>query len=142
MSIQDQNLIYSAIQQLDKAYAPYSNFQVGSAAILTNGEVFYGANQENASYPLCMCSERIALYCAAMTFPTVAVQTIAIVAKNLKKKLDHIISPCGACRQVISEFEDRHQHPIRLLLHVDGLGIHEIAQSDDMLPYRFSGSSL
>lgn len=131
-----------AIDQLDKAYAPYSNFLVGSALLLKNGKIFYGANQENASYPLCMCSERVALYNAAMSYPKVAVDTIAIVARNENKKLDHIISPCGACRQVISEYEHRHKSSIRLLLHVEDLGVYEFPKSSLLLPHSFTGDAL
>lgn len=138
----DQILIKTAVEQLDKAYAPYSNFHVGAALRLNSGEIFVGCNQENASYPLCMCGERVALYNAASIHPKTPVSCIAIVARNSEKPLDKPVSPCGACRQVISEFEDRFGQAIRILLKTDSDIVYELASAADILPLSFGASYL
>ena len=142
LSIDDKSLVELAVSQLENAYAPYSNFQVGAAVRLINGDTFVGCNQENASYPLCMCGERVALYNAGANQPKTAVESLAITIKNLNQYIDKPVSPCGACRQVISEFEFRHNHKIRILLKSDGDSIYEISSIADILPLSFNGSFL
>lgn len=142
LSAEDQELIDLAVSQLDTAYAPYSNFHVGSALRLANGKTFLGSNQENASYPLCMCAERVAIYNASIYEPTVPIVSIAITARNTKKTLKDIVSPCGACRQVISEYEKRHTHKIRVILYVKDCPIVVIDSCQELLPFSFSGDLL
>ncbi len=142
MSDDDRQLMLSAIAQLEKAYAPYSQFHVGAAARLVNGEIFVGSNQENASYPLCMCGERVALYNAAANKPDIPVESLAITIKNQKSIIHKPVSPCGACRQVISEYEFRHNHKIRILLKSDGDEVYELDSVADILPLGFNGSFL
>lgn len=138
----DVELMAAAISQLDNAYAPYSGFQVGAAVRLTDGSVFLGSNQENASYPLCMCGERVALYNAAVYRKDIPVDSLAITVRNVHKPVNRPVSPCGACRQVISEYESRHQHPIRILLKSDAPFIFELRSVSDILPLGFNGSFL
>ncbi|MFN8339615.1 MAG: cytidine deaminase [Saprospiraceae bacterium] len=142
LSIQDNELMQMAIAQLENAYAPYSNFHVGAAVRLVNGEIFIGSNQENASYPLCMCGERVALYNAAANTPKVAIESLAITIKNQKMAISKPVSPCGACRQVISEFENRHNHAIRILLKSDSPEIYELKSVADILPLGFNKTFL
>ncbi len=94
-----EQLIEEAKLARKKAYAPYSNFQVGAALLCKDGKVFHGANVENASYPLCMCAERNALYHAYMN----GYHKEDFVALALIGDTEDVISPCGACRQVIQE---------------------------------------
>jgi cytidine deaminase len=138
----DRNLIAFAMEQLDIAYAPYSRFRVGAAVRLKDGSIYAGCNQENASYPLCMCGERVALYNAAVYAPNIAPETLAIVIKNEKKPITTPVSPCGACRQVISEFEQRFKNPIRILLTSDGQTIYELQSVQDILPLSFDSGFL
>ncbi len=142
LSALDKELIERATAQLDNAYAPYSNFHVGSALRLENGNIYVGSNQENASYPLCMCGERIAIYNAASNEPGIIIDAIAITAKNLKKAIDAPISPCGACRQVLLEFEIKQKKAMRILLKADGPEIYEYHQAQDLLPFSFDPSFL
>lgn len=142
LSALDYELVQLAIDQLTHAYAPYSNFHVGAATRLIDGDIFVGCNQENASYPLCMCGERVALYNAGASKPTTPVESLAITVKNMKGLVEGIISPCGACRQVISEFENRHNHPIRILLKSDSQEVYELSSIQDILPFSFSGKFL
>ncbi len=111
----DGELYERAIDATKDAYAPYSNFQVGAALMLTNGKIVTGNNQENAAYPSGLCAERVALFYANAKYPGVSVRTLAIVAM-VNGKLKKGISPCGACRQVMLETEERGDMPIRILL--------------------------
>lgn len=142
LSPADQELMQKAIDQLEHAYAPYSHFHVGAAVRLKDENVYVGSNQENASYPLCMCGERVALYNAAANQPSVAPTTLAITIHNQNMKIEKPVSPCGACRQVISEYENRHQQPIRILLKSDGPQVYEIRTIADLLPLGFNGTFL
>ncbi|MCL4118059.1 UNVERIFIED_CONTAM: hypothetical protein GTU68_038553 [Idotea baltica] len=98
----------------DKAYAPYSKFNVGAALLLDNGEIITGSNQENASYPSGLCAERTAIYYAGAKYPEAQILKMAIIAgsKNIKTKKP--IPPCGACRQAIAEYEVKQENPIEL----------------------------
>ncbi len=138
----DRKLVEKAVDQLKNAYAPYSNFHVGAAVRLTDGDEFVGCNQENAAYPLCICGERVALYNAGAVKPNVPIDTLAITIKNLNARIEKPVSPCGACRQVISEFEFRHKHKIRILLKSDGDEVYEIDSIQDILPLGFNGTFL
>jgi len=142
LSSNDKELLQTAIKQLDHAYAPYSKFHVGAAARLEDGSIYVGSNQENASYPLCMCAERVALYSAAAVKPHVGITSLAITIQNQNMVIDKPVSPCGACRQVISEYEFRHKRPIRILLKSDGDEVYEISSVADLLPLGFNGTFL
>ena len=139
---EDQELLEIAHQQLSKAYAPYSEFHVGAALRLENQAVTFGANQENASYSLCMCGERVAINNASVNHPGEKIITIAIVAKSKHLKINKPVTPCGACRQVICEFELKQDHPIRLLLQSDTDEVLEIPSAKSLLPIYFDGSFL
>jgi len=142
LSAEDQQLMNEAINQLDKAYAPYSRFHVGAAVRLRSGQIIGGSNQENASYPLCMCAERVALYHAAALYPEDAPVSMAITVRSEKSKIDKPVSPCGACRQVIAEYEYRHQQPIRIMLSSDAKEVYEVNGINALLPIGFDGSFL
>lgn len=142
LSADEQLILKYAEEQLQHAYAPYSEFHVGAAALLDNGKITLGSNQENASYPLCMCGERVALYASSSQYPGVGVQAIAILAQNQNKPIDEPISPCGACRQVIREYEIRQSKPIKILLKADGDEILVFETVADLLPFSFDQSYL
>ena len=142
LSKADISILKAAQNALEYAYAPYSNFLVGAAARLDNGQIIIGANQENASYPLCMCGERVALYNASMSQPKVVIDALAIVARNKSLPLDKPVSPCGACRQVIQEYEQRQRSPIRILLKGDGDQVLVLNGIIEILPFSFDISYL
>jgi cytidine deaminase len=112
----DQWLVLEARKTTAAAYAPYSHFLVGAVARMHNGQVVYGTNQENASYPVGICAERTLLASAATQFPDESIDTMAISYHNLHGKSNNPISPCGMCRQSLVEFEERVQAPVRLIL--------------------------
>lgn len=138
----DRSLIALAKEQLEIAYAPYSNFYVGAALELENGERITGCNQENASYPLCTCGEHNALVSAGNGYPGIKIVTLAITAKNPKLPVTKPVTPCGACRQIIAEFEVRQNAPIRLLLQGETGDIYEFESVKDLLPLSFDRTFL
>jgi len=138
----DKKLMLEAVQARKNAYAPYSNFQVGAALLLENGEVVIGNNQENASYPSGLCAERVAIFQAGAKYPNVVIKSIAISATSMKYKVDTPAAPCGNCRQSISEYEVKQKQPIRLLMMGE---IGEVLKCDsigDILPLAFNNSFL
>ncbi len=141
-SEQEKTLFQCAKNACQRAYAPYSKFKVGAAVLLTNGEILEGNNQENASFPVGLCAERVALFYASSKFPEITVQSIAITIDFATHPDAHIISPCGSCRQAISEYEQKFQNDIKIYL----LGQDEkvwIANSIKiLLPLSFNGDIL
>jgi cytidine deaminase len=142
LSVDELKVVNKAIQQLDLAYAPYSNFHVGAAVLIEGSDVFGGSNQENASYPLCMCGERVALYHTAMAAPNAIIKAIAITARNEKVKMLKPVMPCGACRQVILEYEQRNGQDIQLLFKADDDHVYILGSAKDLLPFYFDASFL
>jgi cytidine deaminase len=142
LSFHDQELLKIAIAQMDSAYAPYSQFKVGASARTKNGNIYGGCNQENASYPLCICGERVALYHAGAVEPMEPITTLAITVRSELRSVEGLISPCGACRQVISEFEHRHKHNIEIYLKSDGPEVYYFESIKSLLPFDFNGSFL
>ncbi|HMW66318.1 MAG TPA: cytidine deaminase [Chitinophagaceae bacterium] len=139
---QDAWLLNEARQVTQQAYAPYSNFHVGAVAILENGEVVAGTNQENASYPVGTCAERVLLGTLATLHPKVPIVSMAISYNSKEVKSDHPISPCGMCRQALLEYEGRVQKPIRLILGGMEGEIFLIQSASLLLPLAFSSSEL
>lgn len=104
-----------AVEAASSAYAPYSGFHVGAAALLVNDEVVTGSNQENAAYPSGLCAERTTLFYAGAHYPDSAVKALAIAAINGGKQVEYI-APCGACRQVMLEVEQRFDTMMEVML--------------------------
>jgi cytidine deaminase len=116
LTIKDAHLLQQAREACHLAYAPYSKFYVGAVALLKNGAIIKGSNQENASFPVGLCAERVLLAAVTSVYPGIPVETIAISYSSKEVHSNHPISPCGICRQSLSEYEERLQHPIRLIL--------------------------
>lgn len=116
LSQQDQVLVKNAKEAAHRSYAPYSKFNVGAALQLANGEIVQGNNQENSAYPSGLCAERVAIFYANAKFPDVAVKAIAITSRTNGSFLDTPVPPCGSCRQVLLETEDRYNQPIKVIL--------------------------
>lgn len=139
---QDAWLLNEARSVTENAYAPYSNFHVGAVAILANGEIVAGTNQENASYPVGICAERVLLGTVATQHPNIEIQSIAISYNSDTVKSDHPISPCGMCRQALSEYETRMKKPIRLILGGQEGKIYIIKSAGLLLPFAFTKKEL
>ena len=133
----DQSLIESAREVMKNAYAPYSKFSVGAAALLSNGSVIKGSNQENIAYPSGLCAERVALFYAGANFPNEAVETLAIVAEGDLVPMETILSPCGGCRQVMVETESRQKKAYRVILVSQNRQVVIFKSAKDLLPLAF-----
>jgi cytidine deaminase len=135
-------LLNEAREVTAQAYAPYSNFQVGAVAKMANGEIVAGSNQENASFPVGHCAERVLLASISSLFPKIPIETIAISYKTEHQKSDHPISPCGICRQSLQEFESRVNHPVRLILGGMTGPVYVIDSASRLLPLAFTSEEL
>jgi cytidine deaminase len=138
LTADDAALLQQAQDATRIAYAPYSRFYVGAAARLSNGKTMVGSNQENASYPVTLCAERVLLSAASSVHPGVAIETMAISYAGEQVNSSKPISPCGMCRQALAEYEKHLKHPIRLILGGFKGKVYVIPQATDLLPFVFT----
>ena len=132
----DNRLLMTARNAAKDGYAPYSGFRVGAAVLLGNGVMITSNNQENAAYPSGLCAERIALFYAATQYPNVPIIAIAVSTLNRAATPSDIAKPCGACRQVMAEYEDLTGHKMRIILD-SADKIFVLHGIDTLLPLRF-----
>ena len=136
------HLIEAAKKAALNAYAPYSNFQVGAALLLSSGEVVTGNNQENACYPAGLCAERVAFFSAKSRFPDCEILKVVIVAKPRADENFKMATPCGSCRQVMSEYENNQQRKIEVYLPDSDGTVYAADSLDTFLPFKFSNKDL
>ena len=139
---EDAWLLNEAREVTKQAYAPYSNFYVGAAAKLVNGEIVVGTNQENASYPVGLCAERTLLASASALYPGVAVETMAVSYHSNNGNSNQPIAPCGMCRQYLQEYELRVHKSIRLILAGLEGKIFVFEKASQLLPLGFTSDDL
>ncbi|MEN8124080.1 MAG: cytidine deaminase [Bacteroidota bacterium] len=139
---QDKELFLKAIEAKNSSYAPYSHFSVGASLLLDNGKIILGNNQENAAYPSGMCAERIAIWNAASQFPEAKIKKIFITASSSKHKVDKPVSPCGACRQTIAEYEFKQSKNIEVYFTGETGNIIKANSLKDLLPFAFDNTLL
>ncbi len=142
LSFEDKMLMNKAIEAREKAYAPYSNFNVGAALLLENGQIILGNNQESAAYPSGMCAERVAIWKAGSDFPHVKVKKLVITASSKNSKVDTPVGPCGACRQTLSEYEINQKEPIEVIFMGEVGNIIKTESLLSLLPFSFDSSFL
>lgn len=135
---EDAILIEKAKSILENAHAPYSNFLVGASLLLDNGEIYAANNQENVSFPVGVCAERVVLSYAMANSPGVRPKKIAIVAKRRADEGYATVTPCGLCRQTINEYEVKFQSPIEILMLNPNEEILKASGIDQLLPFRFN----
>lgn len=133
---QDRELAEAAIEATKGSYAPYSGFNVGAAVRLDTGEIVKGANQENAAYPSGLCAERTAMFYASATYPDSIIESIAVTASQNGILCSSPASPCGACRQVMAQYQTKGGRPMTIIL-VGGKKIWKFDKVDDLLPLIF-----
>ena len=136
LDIQDRSLAQAAIDATSQSYAPYSKFNVGAAVMFEDGEIVKGANQENAAYPSGLCAERTALFYASASRPDKAMTSLAIAASQNGKLCQTPATPCGACRQVMAQYQTKSGKPMSILL-VGAEKIWKFSKVDDLLPLIF-----
>jgi cytidine deaminase len=135
LSDEVKNLIEAAKSATVLAYAPYSSFFVGTSLLLENGALVTGANQENASYPLCMCAERVALYSKSMNYPQIKIVKMVVVACK-----DEAFVPatcCGACRQVMVEYEQRQAKDFEVIMQIKPQKWLKSRSAAVLVPFQF-----
>ena len=140
---EDRQLADAAIEATHRSYAPYSRFSVGAAVRLANDLIITGTNQENAAYPSGLCAERTALFYANSQYPDQAVTALAIVSRpsDSSSISEEICPPCGACRQVMLETEQRFGHPMKVLL-CGAKNVFIVERASHLLPLFFGSDAL
>jgi len=138
---EDRELVEMAIKTSTDAYAPYSGFMVGAAVRLSSGRILSGNNRENAAFPSGSCAEDTVISYAGANYPDDPIISIAIAAKSNDVFTSSPVSPCGNCRQIMAEEEDRSGQKIRIILY--GREKIEIIEGiSGLLPLRFSKDKL
>ena len=138
---EQREVVSIAKEQTENSYCPYSGFHVGAAAKLANGVIMRGANQENAAFPVTLCAERTAIFAAQAQHPELSIVALAVAARNDNGFTEDPVSPCGSCRQVILEIEQRYGKPMKIYLY-GTKGVYVIDTIRDLLPLCFVEESM
>ena len=138
----EKKLIDAAKDATSNAYAPYSNFSVGAALLLENGQIITGSNQENAAYPSGLCAERTAVFYANAKFPDQKVEALAIAAFYNGDFTADLTSPCGSCRQVFLEVESRYESDVRILMYNRKNEVFVAESMRSLMPLNFDKKAL
>jgi cytidine deaminase len=137
LSKDDQALLSAARAAGNSAYAPYSGFRVGAAVLLANGKIVSGSNQENVAFPSGLCAERVAVFSASADYPGVPVLAVAVTCRSEKFTVAEPVSPCGACRQALMEYENRYEKKIKLIMAGEKGKIIVAESVNELLPLHF-----
>jgi cytidine deaminase len=137
LDTQTHDLMLKAIETRKKAYAPYSKFHVGAAILLNNGQIVLGSNQESAAYPSGLCAERVAVFQAGSIYPEATILKIAISATSDIHPTQKPTPPCGACRQSISEYEQKQLTPIEIYFMGESGEVYKSNSLENLLPLSF-----
>ncbi len=136
LTAEEEELAQAAARATGNSYAKYSHFRVGAAVRLADGRIVIGANQENAAYPSGLCAERTAIFAAQANYPDQPITCLAIAAADSNGLRAQPVTPCGACRQVVLEVEDRYKQPVEILLCGTGI-VYRFKSIKDLLPLSF-----
>jgi len=136
MNPEDRELAAEALKAMSGAYAPYSHFHVGAAVRMSNGQIVRGANQENAAFPSGLCAERTAMFSASARYPDKDMQSIAIAGGVLGRLAREPVTPCGACRQVMAQYQAKSGKPMSVIM-MSADKIWKFDKVDDILPLIF-----
>lgn len=138
LSADDIELVEKAFDVSKDAYAPYSKFYVGASLRMEDKSIILGSNQENIAYPSGLCAERVALFYAGAIYPNLKVKKICVVAKGDLIPKENWVSPCGSCRQVIAESQNRQKEPIEIILVSQNNRVLVFHSVTDLLPFVFN----
>ena len=133
---EDRELVQAAVKAMNNAYAPYSHFHVGAAVRISNGDIVQGSNQENAAFPSGLCAERTALFAAGARYPDKDFLSIAIAGGVHGQLSSNPATPCGACRQVMAQYQEKSGKPMSVIMVAKGK-IWKFEKVDDLLPMIF-----
>lgn len=138
LSVQENKLLNEARKATYKSYAPYSNFHVGAAILLDDDTIVMANNQENAAFPSGSCAEQSAIFWVGANYPERTIKSIAVIARPGKGDVFRGVSPCGACRQAMLEYEVRQKEPIRFIMLGANNQILVTESIGDLLPIKFT----
>lgn len=133
----DAELLRLAHEATNNSYVPYSKFHVGAAVRLANGVIIKGCNIENAAYPSGLCAERVTLFAAQAQYPDVPVEALAITARSEITEVKEPVAPCGACRQVMVETEQRSGQPMRIICQGESGPVFVFDGIETLMPFIF-----
>lgn len=133
----EQALCQAATKSINSAYAPYSQYKVGASALLENGKIVGGSNQENAVFPLGLCAERVAIFSSSSQFPDVPIKAIAVKTNKKLKKGELPGFPCGSCRQSMIEIGQRFDTDIKVFVMGEDEKVYVVESAKDLLPFAF-----
>ncbi len=136
MNPEDRELAAEAVKAMSGAYAPYSHFHVGAAVRMSNGQIVRGANQENAAFPSGLCAERTAMFAAGARYPDKDMLGIAIAGGVMGRLAKEPVTPCGACRQVMAQYQAKSGKPMSVIM-ISADKIWKFDKVDDILPLIF-----
>lgn len=142
LSARQRELLDRAIGALDDAHAPYSGFRVAAAARLADGRVVTGTNQENASYPIGICAERVALSAVNSIAPGTRIVEMAVTYRPSSGTGRVPLAPCGMCRQALVEQHVRQKDAMGLVLAAEEGPVWLIDDASLLLPLAFTPSDL
>ncbi|WP_256011572.1 cytidine deaminase [Desertivirga xinjiangensis] len=134
---EDKQLCLEAEKALNSSYSPYSGFRVGAAILLESGKIIHGSNQENAAFPSGLCAERAALFNFGSNYPNEKITHIAITSYTDKFVVENPVTPCGACLQVLAEYERKQVSEIEVLLYCLNGAVWKIKGAKAFLPFLF-----
>ena len=138
----DQDLCKEAVKAMATSHSPYSEFRVGAAVKLESGKIVYGSNQENVAYPSGLCAERVALFTIGSAYPDEKIISIAITAHTNNFQITEPITSCGACLQVMAEYEKKQSYPIEVLFYCQNGSIIKTKGIKSLLPFAFAETRL
>jgi len=130
-------LLQRAKDHLTSAYAPYSGFRVAAAVLMEDGQIICGTNQENMAYPSGLCAERVALFAASSARPGVVMRAIALTVSTDKAEMNHPVAPCGACRQVMLEYELKQESSMQVIMQGSSGPVLVFDNVKSLLPLHF-----
>lgn len=142
LTSQDKILCIEAKKAMSNSHSPYSGFRVGVAVQLESGRIVYGSNQENVAYPSGLCAERVALFMIGTTYPDDKIVSMAITAQTDHFLIKEPVTSCGACLQVMAEYEKKQSHPINVLFYCLNGAIIRTTGIKTLLPFAFEETRL
>jgi len=138
----DYDLCLDAVMAMENSHSPYSKFRVGAALRLQSGTIVYGSNQENVAYPSGLCAERVALFHCGAYYPNDPIEAMAVTAWSGKFEILQPVASCGACLQVLAEYEKKQNKPIEIILFTNNGPAWVMTSVESLLPFLFFESRL
>ena len=138
LNIADKKLCEESVKAMGSSHSPYSGFRVGVAVQLESGKIVYGSNQENVAYPSGLCAERVALFAIGAMYPHDKICSMAITAQTDQFQIKEPVTSCGACLQVMAEYEKKQQQAIQVLFYCIEGSIIRVDAIKSLLPFAFA----